>query len=631
MKVFVSFLLIFSSLFSLLSCSGKLGEDGPIDANTVRLTVEVGGIEDLAIDVPAAKMQRLATTSQPSFEKREAPIRSLSSGILVQAVSDEKNLAAGAVTSRNQKVDRVVSMQSNRGNTARQVMAEGMKYRILLYEKASGTFYRSYVATAGTKLEIDVVKSQEYNWIAYSYNNTKDVPLPASTASPTINTPTDTELLYASGSVTAAQQQVPLLITFAHKLAKISLSLNTEGMYADIVHVRAALETADYVRSGTFDLRTGLTGNLVSLSTSEIDFQDADPSSKNLKVATFYTADPDKLRAITIQISSLSVKYPNGTTEDVVTDAAPMRSSFGPYNPAIGKEAIANLNLWKVLKTKKMVHVGRVAGFGYSASDMASYNMLANSRNFGNLSSSLVKMQPFTHVTVNADGRLLSQLNAAVKPDIILMAVYYNMSRAEIEALADYTRAGGVVLLFTDNAGGIPEQNAHLDYLKNVFNTTSIQRGSVGGGGYVFPLANHDDIILNGPFGDIRSRAWGEDASLTTILEGLPASDVTIYSGASAVNSTTARTGATMFKHNSLNLFWIGDGGFLSNTSARGNVPSLIAFPFATDQNDFPVKKSSYGVGGNGHAAGSLSVYNSVVFANAMAWAVMRAEFFGIN
>ena len=631
MKILFSLLLFFSGVFLLLSCSDKLGEDGPADASKVRLTVEVGSIEDLAIDVPAKKMQRLAAVAPNSFEKREAPIISLPSGILVQALSDERSLAAATATSRIQKVNHVASMQSTRSNTARQVMPQGIKYRILLYERVSGKFYRSYVATAGTKLEIDVVKNQEYNWIAYSYNNTNDIPLPANTASPTIITPTDTELLYASGSISALQQEVPLLISFAHKLAKISLSLNTEGMYADIVQVRAALESADYVRSGTFDLRTGLTANFVSISNSEIDFQDADPNLKNLKVATFYTTDPDKIGSITIRISSLAIQYPNGITEEIVTDAAPLTSSFGSYNPGIGKEAIANLNLWKVLKAKKMVHVGRIAGFGYSAGDMASYNMLANPRNFGNSSNSFVKMQPFTHVVVNTQGGLLQQLNAAVKPDVVLIAVYYAMSSAEIAALVDYTRAGGVVLLFTDNAGGVAEYNAHLQYLRILFNTGSIQRTAVGGGGYVYPLANHDDLILNGPFGDIRSRTWGEDASATSSLQGLPLSDLTVYAGSTAVNSATARAGVTMFKHNSLNVFWIGDGGFLSNTSARGSVPSAVAFPFATDQNDFPIRKSNYGVAGNGIAAGSLDVYNSIVFANAMAWAVMRAEFFGIR
>lgn len=630
MKVFFCVLLYFVSIFLLLSCSNKLNEDGPSAIGKVRLTVEVEGIKELTADVPHAKLQSFAKAKN-RLREGKAIARPLSSEIFVQTVADEKLLATGAPMSLNHTRKNTVNLQSKQHNRARQAMMHGMKYRILLYEKENGRFYRSYVGMAGVKQEIDLVRDKEYSWIAYSYNNAKDLPLPSNTASPTINTPTDTEFLYASGTISALQQEVPLVITFAHKLAKISLSINTEGMYADIVQVRGMLESADYVRSGTLDLRTGNVENLVSISKNEIYFKDADPDLKYLKIATFYTADPSKLGSITIKVSSLSVRYFNGTIDEVVTDSAPLVSSFGSYNPDIGKEAIANLNLWKVLRPKKMVHVGRIAGFGYSAGDMASYNLLANFRNFGSGTGSFVKMRPFTHVVVNAHGGLLQQLNAIDKPDIVLLAVYYTMSRAEIAALVDYTRAGGVVLIFTDNAGGSAEYNAHLEYLRAIFNMPTIQRTAAGSGGYVYTLASHNDMILNGPFGDVRSRAWGEDASATSSLQGLPTNDVTIYSNASAVNSTTGRTGVTMFRHNSLNVFWAGDGGFLSNTAARGTVASAVAFPFATDQHDFPVKKGSYGIAGNGIAGSSLDVYNSIVFANVMAWAVVRAEFFGIQ
>ena len=110
---------------------------------------------------------------------------------------------------------------------------------------------------------------------------------------------------------------------------------------------------------------------------------------------------------------------------------------------------------------------------------------------------------------------------------------------------------------------------------------------------------------------------------------------ITEISQANTINDVTTftlppLTGITMFKHNTLDLFWIGDGGFLSNYTNSGTIISDTGYPFATNVANFPVSKK-YGYAGNGYTAGSMDVYNSVIFANVMSWAIIRSEFYGIN
>lgn len=161
-----------------------------------------------------------------------------------------------------------------------------------------------------------------------------------------------------------------------------------------------------------------------------------------------------------------------------------------------------------------------------------------------------------------------------------------------------------------------------------------------------------NDIILNGPFGDIRNKYWGVDTHNTVLAANLPigegASEVTLYSGRQAANSATPAEGteAPMFKHNSLNFFWIGDGSFLStpqNTSLGWSL-GTNAEPFATvniepqnnpnslfNYNYYPMPKPKYGYAGNGFATGDNPVYNAPLFANLMAWALRQSEFYGIK
>lgn len=288
-----------------------------------------------------------------------------------------------------------------------------------------------------------------------------------------------------------------------------------------------------------------------------------------------------------------------------------------------GVSTTCTVNVIVVIPLKTVVHLGGTGDHGYSAEEDASRNLMDAAANFGTLATSVVKFEGFTHLAPADGAPAIAALNN--KPDIVIMGYPYSPNAAERTAIVDYLNKGGVVIAQL-------EENASIQALmRSIFASPQINATGRNGGGAVYQMININDEILNGPFGDVRGKNWGEDASATSALDGISESFITSYSGASAINSTSVFAGTTMFRHKNLNLFFVGDGGFLSNFNANGTIASNTAYPFATNTSNFPVTKAAYGFAGNGNTAGSMAVQNSIIFANVVAWAIKQAEFNGIN
>src|SRR5690606_7833297 len=92
--------------------------------------------------------------------------------------------------------------------------------------------------TSGEVEEIKVPKGDDYFWYAVSYNNTDDIP-DVDTANPQLTLPGDKDVLYASGSLSipesAPDDNIPLGIVFKHSFARVTIELNTMGMFADMI------------------------------------------------------------------------------------------------------------------------------------------------------------------------------------------------------------------------------------------------------------------------------------------------------------------------------------------------------------------------------------------------------------
>lgn len=297
--------------------------------------------------------------------------------------------------------------------------------------------------------------------------------------------------------------------------------------------------------------------------------------------------------------------------------------------------------------------VANLYGYGYNISipGAGSNKVFTSPNNFG--INGIFNCEPpvFLYPNVNSDGLLTPNLQAAIDAnvDIILLSqdVYINEAKAAL--LADYVRAGGVLICFWEANGFFDAslQNGSATFLmRAIFNNNAITskpinyagNGYNGGPGAIYRLSDINDQILNGPFGDVRGLNWGEDASWARAIGNLPADQVDVYSTginqATTAQEPNASTYATGFKHKTLNLLFFGDGGFTS-AAFSGAYPNLNGFPGGTATiNPFywntttfmPIAKPGYGANG-----ANLPVYNSVIFCNVMAWAIERANTNGIN
>ncbi|MDR0371667.1 MAG: hypothetical protein LBH80_07455 [Prevotellaceae bacterium] len=291
---------------------------------------------------------------------------------------------------------------------------------------------------------------------------------------------------------------------------------------------------------------------------------------------------------------------------------------------------------------KKILGVGLNNGYGYNLAggsgnlNMSNpyynggYKMLKSPVNFGTAITSTVKVEGLEFIDATGDGYTtptaasLRNYIDANKPDIIVIGYDYMPSNAAVDVLIDYLSKKGVVIAAMENTAAVERL---FNRALNLPAGTVDARENYGGAGsiHMFKYMANDDI-LNGPFGDIRERPWGEDASATVGVVGVPLGMVDIYSdgnynGGSTVTGNSAVT-ACRFKDT--NLVWIGDGGFWSRAKNSSDVSSRTICPLYYDNDFRPVV-------GLFSAVYTTNIYNSFFFANMMAWAMKTAQFNGYN
>lgn len=290
-----------------------------------------------------------------------------------------------------------------------------------------------------------------------------------------------------------------------------------------------------------------------------------------------------------------------------------------------GVSTTCTVNVVVVIPIKRLLSIGTSEnGYGYNLSGTAaSGRMISSSSNFGTSISSVVKSEGFTRINgTNSPSlaQLQGWLQGSTPVDILVLGYSWTPSDTEADVIADYLVKGGVVLAFSESNAGMQR------FFRDVFNDNTISIGSVNAAGALYRLPVVNDEIMNGPFGDIRGKTWGEDASSTTYASGIPISAVDIYSTDSDLSQASPGGTAgriTAFKHKSLNFLFVGDGGFNSNCGASDTI-----CPFEVNASNYPIIKASYGRGADAY---DLDVYNAIFTANAFAWAIKQAEFNGIN
>ena len=265
----------------------------------------------------------------------------------------------------------------------------------------------------------------------------------------------------------------------------------------------------------------------------------------------------------------------------------------------------------------RITGIGTTGGYGYNpaaagTSVNCAYNMLTAANNFGLNESSTVYSKGFIFTAYGAGPTDIQVQNACNNSDIIVISYSYSSSPTQTTMLANYVKNGGVLVALWESSPSI------ASLLNAIFGVSSITSGSINGAGAIYQInPGVNNLVTNGPFGDLRGKQWGEDASSTSYIDitALPAGSYTLYStGANMTNNGGNANYMTSFSLNNYNLLFVGDGGFLSSADALGD---MTACPFRLDSNFAPATK-------NFGSATRFDVYNSAMFGNIMTWAISR-------
>lgn len=352
------------------------------------------------------------------------------------------------------------------------------------------------------------------------------------------------------------------------------------------------------------------------------------------------------------------------TPDDVKTEPFTVKilsnSSLGAYCEATITPVISKMTILTLANNSTF-------GYDIGKSGTGSYKIITNANNFGANDNSIVKIEGFDFVRAGS-GWTASTLGSTAltwlrdghedelgnKRLADIMCMGYNdlveTNATNTKIIMDYMKMGGVVVMFSERnniAKHLGEQlfpaessigYPHFGQLTTIpFVGNSVYKGSQTDEDWnEYLQLLQKDPILNGPFGDIRDKQWGEDASWVTGIS--PASafeadpNVTIYSYGQSLKDAqggVVKTSVGAFKYETdkdasepISLVYFGDAGFVSSPDGAMEKITYTACPLWWDTSTFfPVPRTNYG-----KAAGvRTDVYNSQAFCNIMAWAIKRA------
>ncbi|RLJ33275.1 hypothetical protein CLU97_2755 [Chryseobacterium sp. 7] len=255
----------------------------------------------------------------------------------------------------------------------------------------------------------------------------------------------------------------------------------------------------------------------------------------------------------------------------------------------------------------------------------------------------VVKIVNFTQAWSTNDAATATTNITNNPPDIIMYFSYAAPNSAALtNALRDYVRKGGVLIYASNSTGlGSPVGTGLTDaqtLINGIFNlptselawqtTCTVNCPAVPNddNNYAINILPNDPVI-NGPFGNLGGKYWGEDNTTTgtIVMRSLPAGSVQVAPannnwGHIEVNPSYS----TVWYNDNYNFFMLGDtvGVATQGNTDPGGYPSIF-----NNSTWLPVSKQY----GNGDNTASPYVYNSALEMNAVAWGLKKAAVSGIN
>ena len=240
----------------------------------------------------------------------------------------------------------------------------------------------------------------------------------------------------------------------------------------------------------------------------------------------------------------------------------------------------------------------------------------------------IVKIVSFTQLwdtsTISTATNYLSNGygSGGVMPDVVLYFAYGAAPTAALTtALKDYINKGGCVI-YGSADGTSSDVNTLMSGLFGISPAIAQSGGQTDDDVYMISNLPTDPVI-NGPFGNLSARHWGEDNGTagSVMMTELPPNSVQICSARSASKTLQDPQYSIVWYNDSKNFLYFGDSVGSSTTDN-----STSAYPSRYNSQGLPLSKN-YGPG----TAWNQFIYNSALELNAVAWILKKAAISGIN
>ena len=251
----------------------------------------------------------------------------------------------------------------------------------------------------------------------------------------------------------------------------------------------------------------------------------------------------------------------------------------------------------------------------------AAYRMLTDQNNFGTYpDNSIVYSRGFT---INHNDNTLPTQTMLDNADLYVQTYGYSSLASPAQLLFSnfVTNDGGVLLSFLENN----VNNANIVSFTRLLvqNGSSIAFSNEGNTGGAYRISTINDMITNGPFGDVRGLNWGADSGGQFKVSGLPTGgEVNVYSIVDNLKiAAIYPNDAILFKSNSVPWIYCGDGGYVSsdNNSIENN-------PFQLDTKNWPAPKN-YGTYHATKGSGTIVIHNAALFGNMILWSISEIDY----
>ncbi|WP_286417115.1 hypothetical protein [Myroides odoratimimus] len=327
--------------------------------------------------------------------------------------------------------------------------------------------------------------------------------------------------------------------------------------------------------------------------------------SVNVQYPGTYSISTNTVNGVTFSASGTFTI--TGTQEVVLTaTGTPVTGGIHRYtittNSSVGANT-CNRNIEYLYRKMNILGLGGGAYQPATASGSEASRAIPQALgNFG--PNGTVKMEGITIFNGGTgQGNTLKNNINSNKIDIVVIGYNYQPDANSITVLENFVKNKKGVLIHSQENGATSTRD-----LINAIAFSANTAASGTGQTYINPILNVDDPILNGPFGDVRGKNTGSDVNNSYYVTGYS------IEFQSFIHQEGNTTRSWFLKHNSLGYVYIGDSGWTAGSASNN---STTIWPAAITSGGTPISKSYNG---------GVTVFNSLLYANTLTWAIKYAQ-----